>query len=124
MSASNVDSYDDGLVQLDREAITLRRYHFPSGTSKIIALSKVRGYRAEPLGLVLHRFRIWGSSDLRRWLPLDVRRPSALDADHPGRAGHQAQSGVHAGGARRVHRAAGSVARRAGLAQRPASASA
>ena len=26
--------YDDGLVQLDREAITLRRYHFPSGTAK------------------------------------------------------------------------------------------
>ncbi len=75
MSASSYDSYDDGLVQLDREAITLRRYHFPSGTSKIIALNKLRGYRAEPLGLVLHRFRIWGSSDLRRWLPLDVRRP-------------------------------------------------
>ena len=22
--------YDDGLIQLDREALTLRRYHFPS----------------------------------------------------------------------------------------------
>jgi hypothetical protein len=69
------DSYDDGLVQLDHAAITLRRYHFPSGTAKIIPLDKVRGYRAEPLGLVLHRFRLWGSSDLRRWLPLDIRRP-------------------------------------------------
>ena len=26
--------YDDGLVQLDRHALTLRRYHFPSGTSE------------------------------------------------------------------------------------------
>jgi hypothetical protein len=69
------DSYDDGQVQLDREAITLRRYHFPSGTSKIIALHNIRGYKAEPLGLLMHRFRIWGSSDLRRWLPLDIRRP-------------------------------------------------
>ncbi len=67
--------YDDGLVQVDREAITLRRYHFPSGTAKVIVLSSVRGYKAEPLGLFIHRFRIWGSSDLRRWLPLDVRRP-------------------------------------------------
>lgn len=67
--------YDDGLVQLDREAITLRRYHFPSGTSKVIPLGTVRGYKAEPLGLFMHRFRVWGSSDLRRWLPLDVRRP-------------------------------------------------
>lgn len=68
-------SYDDGLVQLDRAAITLRRYHFPSGTSKVIALRAIRGYQAEGLGLLTHRFRIWGSSDLRRWLPLDVSRP-------------------------------------------------
>ena len=67
--------YDDGLIQLDREAITLRRYHFPSGTSKVIPLRAIRGYKAEPLGMFIQRFRIWGSSDLRRWLPLDIRRP-------------------------------------------------
>lgn len=66
--------YDDGLVQLDKHAITLRRYHFPSGTSKVIPLRQVRGYTSAPLNL-LHRYRLWGSSDLRRWLPLDVRRP-------------------------------------------------
>ena len=53
----------------------MRRYHFPSGTSKVIPLRSVTGYRAESLGLFLNRFRIWGSSDLRRWLPLDVWRP-------------------------------------------------
>jgi hypothetical protein len=87
MSPDTYDSYDDGLVQLDREAITLRRYHFPSGTSKIIALQHVRGYQAESLGLLLHRFRIWGSSDLRRWLPLDVGRPfrsTLITLDVPG----------------------------------------
>ncbi len=67
--------YDDGLVQLDRQALTLRRYHFPSGTSKVIPLQSIRCYRAEPLGLFIQRLRIWGSSDLRRWLPLDVQRP-------------------------------------------------
>lgn len=67
--------YDDGMVQLDRHAITLRRYHFPSGTSKVIPLRSVSGYKTEPLGVFMQRFRIWGSSDLRRWLPLDVRRP-------------------------------------------------
>ncbi|MEB3033598.1 PH domain-containing protein [[Mycobacterium] nativiensis] len=68
-------TYDDGMVVLDRRAITLRRYHFPSGTAKVIPLSAIRGYRAEPLGMLTHRFRIWGSSDLRRWLPLDIKRP-------------------------------------------------
>ncbi len=67
--------YDDGLVQLDRHALTLRRYHFPSGTAKVIPLRAITGYRAESLGLLMQRFRIWGSSDLRRWLQLDVRRP-------------------------------------------------
>jgi hypothetical protein len=86
-SPSSYDSYDDGLVQLDREAITLRRYHFPSGTSKIIALDRIRGYKAEPLGLFVHRFRVWGSSDLRRWLPLDIQRPlrsTLITLDVPG----------------------------------------
>ena len=67
--------YDDGLVQLDRRALTLRRYHFPSGTSKVIPLQSIRNYRAEPLGLFFQRLRLWGSSDFRRWLPLDVQRP-------------------------------------------------
>ena len=75
MSAPPRQFYDDGRIQLDREALTLRRYHFPSGTSKVIPLRDIRGYRAEPLGLFLQRFRLWGSSDLRRWLPLDIYRP-------------------------------------------------
>jgi hypothetical protein len=81
------EAYDDGLVQLDRAAITLRRYHFPSGTSKIIALGTVRGYKAESLGLSIARFSIWGSPDLCRWLPLDVQRPlksTLITMDIPG----------------------------------------
>ncbi|WKG03303.1 hypothetical protein [Mycolicibacterium sp. HK-90] len=75
MTAGPRQNYDDGMIQLDREAITLRRYHFPSGTSKVIPLRDIRGYKAESLGLLVNRFRIWGSSDLRRWLPLDIWRP-------------------------------------------------
>ncbi len=75
MSQPTAQHYDDGIVALDRHAITLRRYHFPSGTAKVIPLRSIRGYQSEPLGMFIQRFRIWGSSDLRRWLPLDVRRP-------------------------------------------------
>jgi hypothetical protein len=80
-------TYDDGLVQLDRHALTLRRYHFPSGTAKIIPLQSIRGYKAQPLGLMMNRFRFWGSSDLRRWLPLDIGRPlrsTLITLDVPG----------------------------------------
>jgi hypothetical protein len=57
MSETPGQTYDDGLVQLDHTAITLRRYHFPSGTSKIIALETISAYKTQPLGLLLHRFR-------------------------------------------------------------------
>jgi hypothetical protein len=80
-------SYRDGVVQLDSTAITLRRYHFPSGTAKVIALDNVRGYKAESLGLFVARFNVWGSPDLRRWLPLDVYRPlksTLITLDVPG----------------------------------------
>lgn len=87
MTAAQAQTYDDGLVQLDRTAITLCRYHFPSGTAKIIALDAIRGYQAEGLGLFTQRLRIWGSSDLRRWLPLDIGRPfksTLITLDVPG----------------------------------------
>lgn len=85
MTSPNQD-YDDGLVQLDRQALTLRRYHFPSGTAKVIPLKSIRGYTARPIGLV-SRFRLWGSPDLVRWLPLDVWRPmrgTLITLDVPG----------------------------------------
>ena len=80
-------TYNDGLVQLDRQALTLRRYHFPSGTSKVIPLRSIRGYSAKPLGLLVNRFRIWGGANLVRWLPLDVGRPlksTLITLDVPG----------------------------------------
>ncbi|MCV7176831.1 hypothetical protein [Mycolicibacterium sphagni] len=87
MSAPPQQYYDDGLVQLDRFALTLRRYHFPSGTAKVIPLQAIKGYKAEPLGVWMQRFRLWGSSDLRRWLPLDIYRPiksTLVTLDVPG----------------------------------------
>ncbi|SOJ58003.1 hypothetical protein MSIMFB_05485 [Mycobacterium simulans] len=81
--------YDDGVIQLDGAALTLRRYHFPSGTSKVIALKDIRGYEVQSLGLLMARFNIWGSPDLdlRRWLPLDMYRPlksTLVTLDVPG----------------------------------------
>lgn len=87
MSAPPRQYYDDGMVALDRSAITLRRYHFPSGTSKVIPLHDIRSYQVDELGMFMQRFRIWGSSDLRRWLPLDIRRPlksTLVTLDVPG----------------------------------------
>ena len=70
----------------ERRPAVLRRRHGPAGSTRdhVAPLSlSVRdlesdspahdtGYKSEPLGMFMQRFRIWGSSDLRRWLPLDI----------------------------------------------------
>lgn len=87
------ETYDDGAIQLDHFALTLRRYHFPDGTAKAIPLGAVSSYRAEPLDFLVNRFRIWGTSDLRRWFPLDIHRPlrsTLITLDLPGARWHPA----------------------------------
>ena len=67
--------YDDGLVQLAADGLTLRRYYFPLGTSKHIPYARIRGVQARRMGLWSGKGRLWGSGDLRHWFPLDLRRP-------------------------------------------------
>ena len=67
--------YDDGLVQLNSDGITIRRYHFPLGTSKHIPYAQIKGVQPWPMGLWTGKGRLWGSGDLRHWFSLDLRRP-------------------------------------------------
>jgi hypothetical protein len=66
--------YDDGLTRLDDAGITLRRYYFPWAAAKTIAYSRITAVRSRPVGLSTGAWRIWGSGDLRHWLPLDTKR--------------------------------------------------
>src|SRR5437868_1180281 len=42
--------YDDGLVRLDADAITLRHYYFPVGAAKRIPYAHVRDVEHRPMG--------------------------------------------------------------------------
>jgi len=66
--------YDDGLVQLDSYGLTIRRYYFPFGTSKRIPYPRIRGVQERRFGQLTGKLRLWGSGDLRHWLPLDTNR--------------------------------------------------
>lgn len=68
--------YDDGLVQLDDNGITLRRYYFPLATSKHIRYQDIRGVEARPMNWLTGKGRLWGTGTFRYWLPLDTKRPS------------------------------------------------
>jgi hypothetical protein len=67
--------YDDGLVELDEQGITLGRYYFPIGVSKRIAYTDIQNVEQRPMGAWTGRGRLWGSGDLRHWAPLDLHRP-------------------------------------------------
>ena len=67
--------YDDGLVQLDADGLTIRRYYFPLGTSKHIPYARIQGVQERHMGALTGKGRLWGSGDLRHWFPLDLRRP-------------------------------------------------
>jgi hypothetical protein len=66
--------YDDGLIRLDEQGITLRRYYFPWAGAKKVAYGRIKAVRSRPVGLTTGAWRIWGSGDLRHWLPLDTHR--------------------------------------------------
>ena len=86
MSAPPRQYHDDGLVQLDRHAPTLRRYHFPPGTRKSFRAA-IRG-TGEPLWILMQRFRLWAVPGSAARLPLDIRRPlfktTLVTVDVPG----------------------------------------
>jgi hypothetical protein len=66
--------YDDGLIKLDSEGLTIRYYYFPFGTSKRIPYTQIKSVQMRTMGLLTGKGRTWGSGDLRHWLSLDVHR--------------------------------------------------
>lgn len=66
--------YRDSTFTIDVESITIHRYYFPIGTSKTIRLDQIRSVSARPTNIAT-RWRLWGSSNFRNWLPLELGRP-------------------------------------------------
>lgn len=68
--------YDDGGVRLDERGLTIRRYYFPFASSKRIPYRRLHGVERRKMTVWGGKGRLWGTSDPRYWLPLDVRRPT------------------------------------------------
>ncbi len=68
--------YSDSLVELTAETLVFRRYYFLFGFgSKTVPLSLVERIEKRPPTLLNGKWRLWGSSYLRRWFPADWGRP-------------------------------------------------
>jgi hypothetical protein len=67
--------YTDRLIDITGDTLTLKKYYFPFGFPKHIALSDIARVRVEDPILLNGKFRVWGSSSLRTWFGLDPKRP-------------------------------------------------
>lgn len=68
-------AYDDPLLHLDGQTLTIRRHYFPLATTKRIPLDQIQSASEFPLTALSGRFRIWGSHTLFSWSNLDPARP-------------------------------------------------
>jgi hypothetical protein len=68
--------YEDAGLRLDEDGITIRHYYFPWAGPKWIGYPDVRQIRTQPINWSSGRGRIWGTSDPRHWLALDIHRGS------------------------------------------------
>ena len=68
--------YKDGLVEITDQEVIFHRYYFPFGGDKHVPLSQIESVEVRPPSFLGGSWRIWGSSDLRTWFPLDGARPS------------------------------------------------
>jgi hypothetical protein len=65
--------YDDGLIACSDDGLVIRRYGLFL-RPKSIPYAQIRTVRQVALGAV-RRWRIWGTTDPRRWFNLDWHRP-------------------------------------------------
>jgi hypothetical protein len=69
--------YDDGLVTLDADGLTIRRYYFPMATSKRIPYTRIKGVQERHMELLTGKGRLWGQGTFGtgyRWIRADHRR--------------------------------------------------
>ena len=66
--------YEDETIRLDEDGLSIKRYYFPAGRPKRITFDEIKSVDVRPSGFAT-RWRLWGSTNLVNWFPLDMRRP-------------------------------------------------
>lgn len=65
--------HDEPTLRIDADSVTIRRYYFPIGRAKVIPRDQIRSVNVRPTTWAT-RWRLWGSTNLRNWLPLELGR--------------------------------------------------
>jgi hypothetical protein len=67
--------YSDNLVAITRDTLTFHNYYF-WGCGKTVPVNGIEKIESLPPTVLNGKWRIWGSSSLMGWMPMDWRRAS------------------------------------------------
>ena len=67
--------YSDSLVSITENAITFRRYYYPSGKSKVVRLDDIESIVVGTPTIRNGKWRIHGTGSIKTWYPEDMNRP-------------------------------------------------
>jgi hypothetical protein len=66
--------YQDNLVALSNNSITLFNYYFPSGKSLSISFYDIDRIEIKKPNLLTGKYRFWGTGNFVSWYPKDYKR--------------------------------------------------
>jgi hypothetical protein len=67
--------YQDSTVTLTDSVLVLSHYYFPLGRKKVIPLTAIHGVDQFDMTWLRGKLRIWGTTNPKYWMPLDLGRP-------------------------------------------------
>jgi hypothetical protein len=67
--------YQDSLIEIKEDSMILKKYYFPSMSSKKILFIAIEKIETKQPSLISGKWRIHGTGDFRTWFPLDSSRP-------------------------------------------------
>jgi len=95
MNSSGNILYEDRLVKLTKETLTVKRYYLPFSwpplANKTVRWERLGHLYALPAHMKSGQFRIWGTGDFKIWFACDWKRPwrrKTFILDFPGRTQH------------------------------------
>ena len=70
----NKTLYQDSLITIEGDNLTLKNYYFPSMSSKKILFANVESIMVYESSILRGKWRIQGTGDFRTWYPADSYR--------------------------------------------------
>ena len=67
--------YQDSLIIIKEGSLILKKYYFPSMSSKIILFAYIEKIEIKKPSLISGKWRIQGIGDFKTWFPWDSKRP-------------------------------------------------